>query len=134
MNTKLNEVKEWIQSAELDLLSSRILLKHKPPVLETACFHCQQVVEKSLKAFLVWRSVPFEKVHNLTYLLDICEAQEADFADLRDETESLSPYAVELRYPSINMKISQEEAQEALDITEKMWSFVLKLLPDKIRC
>lgn len=45
MNPRLDEVREWLQKAEKDLLSARILLKHDPPVLETACFHCQQVAE-----------------------------------------------------------------------------------------
>ena len=64
-----DEVQAWLLKAANDLLSARILLGHDPPVLETACFHCQQTVEKVLKAFLVWQAVPFEKVHSLTYLL-----------------------------------------------------------------
>ena len=60
MNRGLAEVqegvKEWLQKAKNDLLSARILLEHDPPVLDTACFHCQQTVEKGLKAFLIWNA------------------------------------------------------------------------------
>jgi hypothetical protein len=63
--TRLDEVRAWVQKAQNDLLSARILLEHKPPILDTAAFHCQQAVEKGLKAFLVWKEVPFEKVHSL---------------------------------------------------------------------
>ena len=66
MNLRLDEVSEWLQKAERDLLSAQILLEHDPPVLETTCFHCQQAVEKTLKAYLVWREVSFERVHSLT--------------------------------------------------------------------
>jgi HEPN domain-containing protein len=134
MNPKLDEVREWLQKAERDLLSARILLEHDPPVLETACFHCQQAVEKALKAFLVWKAVPFEKVHSLTYLLDLCEVQESGFTSLRNMAETLAPYAIEVRYPGEDMEISQEEAQEALATTETMWSFVLNLIPGVSYC
>jgi HEPN domain-containing protein len=94
MSVSLDEVREWLQKAEKDLLSARILLGHDPPVLETACFHCQQTVEKALKAFLVSKAVHFEKVHSLTYLLDLCEVQEPGFTSLRDMAETLAPYAI----------------------------------------
>ena len=134
MSPKLDEVREWLQKAEKDLLSARILLEHEPPVPETACFHCQQTVEKALKAFLVWKTVPFEKVHSLTYLLDLCEAQEPGFASLRDKAETLAPYAVEVRYPGEVMEISQEEAQEALATAEAVWNFILNLIPNGTHC
>ena len=92
-----DEVQGWLQKAANDLLSARILLGHDPPVLETACFHCQQTVEKVLKAFLVWQAVPFEKVHSLPYLLDLCEGQDSGYTSLRDRAETLAPYAVEVR-------------------------------------
>jgi HEPN domain-containing protein len=76
MSPQLAEVQEWLQKAHSNLLSARILLAHDPPVFDTACFHCQQAVEKALKAFLVWKEVPFEKVHSLVYLLDLGVAQE----------------------------------------------------------
>jgi len=71
MNHALDEVREWLQKGRNDLLSAQILIEHDPPVLDTASFHCQQAVEKALKAFLAWKAVPFEKVHSLTYLLDL---------------------------------------------------------------
>jgi len=128
MNPRLDEARAWLQKAEQDLLSARILLEHDPPVLETACFHCQQAVEKALKAYLVWKAVRFEKVHSLTYLLDLCEAQKPEFVSLRDKAETLAPYAIEVRYPGSSADISREEAREALAATETIWSFTLDLI------
>ena len=34
-----------------------------PPLLEDALFHCQQAVEKVLKALLTWHDEPFRKTH-----------------------------------------------------------------------
>ena len=132
MNHALDEVREWIQKGRNDLLSAQILIEHVPPVLDTASFHCQQAVEKALKAFLAWKAVPFEKVHSLTYLLDLCEVEEPGLASLRDRTETLAPYAVEIRYPGVVMEVSLEEAQEALATAEAVWDFVMGLLPREL--
>ena len=91
MPPQTDEVQGWLQKAANDLLSARILLRHDPPVLETACFHCQQTVENVLKAFLVWQAVPFEKVHSLPYLLDLCEGQDPGYTSIRDRAETLAP-------------------------------------------
>jgi len=134
-NDEINEVKLWLQKAKQDLLSAQILLRNVPPILETACFHCQQTVEKSLKAFLVWKKIPFEKVHNLTYLMDLCESQESEFAFFRDMAENLESYAVVIRYPSENIAISQKDADEAISTAETIWSFILTLIfpPDECK-
>jgi len=132
MNHALDEVREWLQKGRNDLLSAQILIEHVPPVLDTASFHCQQAVEKALKAFLAWKAVPFGKVHSLTYLLDLCEVEEPGSASLRDRTETLAPYAVEIRYPGVVMEVSLEEAQEALATAEAVWDFVMGLLPREL--
>lgn len=54
MNPKFEECAEWLRKARNDLVSARILLAHGDPVTDTACFRCQQSVEKTLKAFLVY--------------------------------------------------------------------------------
>ena len=128
MKSITNEVKEWLQKAEQDLFAARVLLEHVPPVLEPACFHCQQAVEKALKAFLVSKSISFEEVHSLTYLLDLCELQEPKFVLLRNNIERLSPYAVKIRYPTKSIIVTQEIAQESLTITEFTWNFILNLI------
>ncbi len=133
MNPRLDEIREWIQKAKNDLTSAHILLEHDPPVLDTASFHCQQAVEKVLKAFLVWKGIPFERVHSLTYFLDLCEAQEPRFGSLRERAEALAPYAVEIRYPGAIMEVSQTEAQEAFAAAEALWDFVINLLPRDTR-
>jgi HEPN domain-containing protein len=61
------EVKAWLQKAHSDLRAAQILATHGPVVLDAAVFHCQQAAEKALKAFLIWKAVPFDRVHNLTY-------------------------------------------------------------------
>ena len=133
MNPLHDEARAWLRKASSDLLSARILVEHSPLVLGAAAFHGQQAVEKTLKAFLVWRSVPFERVHSLVYLMDLCEVEEPGFASLREETESLAPFAVEIRYPGDAPEISLEEARKALAGAEAVWEFVRDLLPRELQ-
>ena len=100
--------------------------------METACFHCQQGVEKALKAFLVWKAIPFEKVHSLSYVLDLCERQDPGYGSIREKTETLAPYAVEVRYPGEIMEVSRAEAEAPLATAEAVWQFVLNLLPSEL--
>jgi HEPN domain-containing protein len=132
MQPATDEVIEWLTKAERDLMAAAILIDHEPPVLDAACFHCQQAVEKTLKAFLVWQAVPFEKVHNLAYLLDLCASKEAGFASLREQAESLTPYAVEARYPGELLNVARAEAADALESARSVWSFIGGLLPEEL--
>ncbi|MDD3828204.1 MAG: HEPN domain-containing protein [Anaerolineae bacterium] len=133
MNPLLEEARAWLRKARSDLLSARVLVEHSPLVLGPAAFHCQQAAEKTLKAFLISRSVPFERVHSLVYLVDLCKVQDPAFASLRETTESLAPYAVEIRYPGDAPDISLDEARKAVADAEEVWMFVLARLPSALQ-
>jgi hypothetical protein len=58
--------------------------------------------------------------------------ENADFAGLRDAAESLTPYAVEIRYPGERLQLSRADVREALAGAEMTWRFVLKCLPHNL--
>jgi len=128
MNPNLDEIREWFQVAEDDLTSAQILLDHEPPIINTACFHCQQAIEKTLKAFLVWKNEPFEKTHDLTYLLELCEIHGLAFDFLKDKAKTITSYAAEIRYPLASLEVTLNEAQEALDIANNVWRVIRSLI------
>lgn len=61
-------------------------------------FHCQQAVEKALKAVLAMRGVEFPYTHDLEALVELCEEHEIDVPEDLSDVDSLSPFAVRLRY------------------------------------
>ena len=63
--------KEWIEKADHDLGSAKLIYLHIPQYFDTIAFHCQQATEKYLKAMLVFYDVEFQRSHNLVYLLDL---------------------------------------------------------------
>lgn len=128
MNPESDEVNEWLLIAEDDLASAQILLNYRPQSLRIACFLCQQSIEKALKAFLVWKNEPFEKTHNISYLIDLCKTHGLEIDFLRDKAGILTFYAVEFRYPSDELKISKEEADEALEIAKDVWRLISNII------
>ena len=44
----------WLAKAQLDLRSAEHAFAASPPLLEDAAFHCQQTVEKAMKARLAY--------------------------------------------------------------------------------
>lgn len=91
MSAPPENVKAWLEKAVEDPVSAKILIEHKPAILNTACFHCQQAAEKSLKSFLVFKEIEFEKLHNMNYLMNLCVMADKEFESLDEQAELLNP-------------------------------------------
>ena len=63
---------QWMEKAEHDLIAAKLIIEHQPTILDIACFHCQQAVEKYLKTFLVFKKEEFPRTHNLDLLIQNC--------------------------------------------------------------
>ncbi|MBI5117938.1 HEPN domain-containing protein, partial [Candidatus Poribacteria bacterium] len=61
-------IERWLQKANNDLRTAETMLRVDPPTTDTMCFHAQQYVEKSLKAYLVHIDQHVEKTHYLPRL------------------------------------------------------------------
>jgi HEPN domain-containing protein len=61
------ETKNWLIKAINDYKTAEKLinLPENEIITDTLCFHCQQAVEKLLKAFLVYHKIGFQKVHTI---------------------------------------------------------------------
>ncbi len=90
---------------------------------DVAASHCQQAVDKMLKAYLVSRGIEFEKVHDLRRLLDHCADDDGEFDSLREAAEPLTLYAIAFRYPG-PADPTRQEVESALQVVERVWTFV----------
>lgn len=85
----------WIQRADSDISSARHLAENMRPVpTEIVCFHCQQAVEKYLKAFLALNNMGSPKTHDLIELVKLCCKYDEDFFTLNPKCDFLLPFAV----------------------------------------
>jgi HEPN domain-containing protein len=60
-------VKEWIQLADNDLYSAKILNEAYKRPYEIICYHCAQAVEKYFKGFLTYHNIIPKKTHDLVF-------------------------------------------------------------------
>lgn len=85
-----------------------------------------------LKAFLVLQSIRFERVHNLSYLMELCQKQYPLLSEIRSKVDELTPFAVEIRYPGDLLEISLEEAKDIFRSTEEIVGFLVKCFPQEV--
>ena len=126
---KHTEIQKWLIKSQHDIGSACRLMDGEEPYLDTAVYHCQQAVEKAMKAFLTYHDIVFEKTHNLTVLLELSLPVEPTFEQWREVADKLTPYAVQLRYPDDVLEPEQHEAEQALQHAQAFVDFILPLLP-----
>ena len=91
---------------------------------EDLCFDCEQAVEKSLKALLVSIDLSFPRTHSISHLIELIEEQNIKVPDEIKDSISLTAYAVSTRYPGDFEPVDEQEYQEALEISDKVFNWV----------
>ncbi|MCK8826572.1 HEPN domain-containing protein [Natroniella acetigena] len=115
-------IEAWIKKAENDLKAAEVLMEGD--ILDAAIYHTQQCAEKSLKAFIIYKTKSFSKTHNLTKLVKICNNIDKEFKQFKNQAEKLTPYAVEFRYPGDELTPAKKEVEEAIKMAGKIFKFV----------
>ncbi|MBL7163641.1 MAG: HEPN domain-containing protein [Anaerolineales bacterium] len=124
--SEANNPLAWATRAEEDFIMARLALRQKPPLSYSACFHAQQCAEKYLKALLVSKGVAFPRTHDLLLLQTLCEQASIFVAVNEKDLNTLSDYAVRVRYPGEDP--IPEEAKEALEIAKATRKFSKQFL------
>lgn len=102
-------------------------MKDVEDVTEIVCFHCQQAVEKYLKALLIKNNKEVTKTHNIDFLLKQCMEINSVFEEYIGNP--LSEYAVDTRYPDIRYIPSKDEMGEAIILMNK----IIKEVQNKLK-
>ena len=124
MNEQVDNIKQWIIKGDHDLGTAKITILHIPEYLDTVTFHCQQAVEKYLKAYLIFQNTTFKFSHDLIYLLELINQTDTDFEKYYDMVSELQGYAVEIRYPNETIFLSKENVEKAIIIAKNVREFV----------
>jgi HEPN domain-containing protein len=113
-------VQQWLDKAAVDLAAAEQLSgRHAGPSLSFAgvvAFHCQQAVEKYVKAFLVRHQVEFPRTHDIAKLLDRVAAVDSGMAESLRSAELLTPFGVEMRYPGDTPELLPAGETEAIEL------------------
>jgi len=118
-----NYLDQWYFKADGDYRTAEILLEHYPIQADIICFHCQQAVEKWLKAYLVYNGVDEPpKIHDLTKLLTLCAEFDSSFELIHSQCDALTEYGVIPRYPD-EFEVTDRQAQRAFEYAQEIRNF-----------
>jgi hypothetical protein len=85
-------------------------------------FHAQQADEKRIKAVLAHDEVPYERTHNIAYLLALLDGAGIPKPDRADDLPNLSPWAAELRYARQSEAVPNRQEMLSLVKQTKAWA------------
>lgn len=116
-------IRRWLIKANNDFKLAKLSLTYDNSLTGLICFHCQQSVEKFLKAYLISKNFRFGKTHDIEYLWKKCVELDSEFENLN--VGNLSRYAVEPQYPEQVPEPTINEASDAYDIVIEVKKFIL---------
>jgi HEPN domain-containing protein len=107
--------RSWVRKAERDFkVASGLLQRWAPGYGDAACFHCQQAVEKYLKARLMAAGIRFPRTHDLAALLALLLPIDPLWQSFDKACNTLTKYAVDVRYPGDDA--TKRDALQALKL------------------
>lgn len=125
-NTDSRRYYEWLERANEDILSAT-LLRQSEECLNNAAFHCQQTIEKALKAYILLKSDVLVDGHNLTWLCRRAMKYDREFTQWLDECASLNHCYIETRYPAdIPLDITRDDIKRYYKMAGDMYLFICR--------
>ncbi|NPV01499.1 MAG: HEPN domain-containing protein [Brevinematales bacterium] len=116
-----------MEKAGHDLETADRTSENRPEHTDIITFHCQQVVEKSLKAFLVNSERKIKRNHDILELLAECIDIDESFIEFKTGiVYRLDEIGVSIRYTDIEDDPSPEEASEFCKYAKKVYIFIKK--------
>jgi len=120
--------KQWIQKARSDWRTVEILQAEEECPADSVCFHCQQYVEKLLKAMLTKNGVEVPKTHDIRRLAQMAERFVPALSDIIERADKLTIYGVETRYPGRVFAAGPDQMRQAIEIAEEVGKLILSKL------
>ena len=129
MNDQTREsVRQWRAKAQSDWTAVEILMASERCPAETVCFHCQQFVEKLLKAFLTRHGIEAPRTHDLRRLIQLAEPFAPELSRLSDASDTLTIHGVETRYPGDWRQIERSEMNQVVELSRQFGDILLAKL------
>ena len=117
-------VTRWVLKADHDLGTAKLTYLHLPEYSDTISFHCQQAVEKYIKALLIFYDIEFMRSHNLVYLLSILADKIIIDNTLYENAIKLNSFSVEIRYPNEILELTKGELELSIKTAEDFQKLV----------
>ena len=114
---------EWMRFARMDCeVANHAFHTMRPKPLEIICYHCQQAVEKALKAYLVAQYEEPPRTHDLNLLWGLCKNHDERFEAILQPCSGLNRYGIQPKYPH-DLQLTEGDTALALRRAEAVLSF-----------
>ena len=115
---------KWLDKALCDLQCARLLLTYGGDHYNIA-FHCQQAIEKALKAYILLKSDVLVDGHNLTWLCRQAKKYDKGFHQWFDESADLNQCYIETRYPAdIEREYTYKMVRNFYRMAREMYQYI----------
>jgi HEPN domain-containing protein len=131
-DSTLESVRQWFARARADWETVNVLLGNADSPAESIAFHCQQYVEKLLKAFLTMHHIEAPRTHDVRRLVQLAAPLVPELKELMDSADTLTDYAVAVRYPDEWREIEAEEVQAVCTTAKRFAAILLPLVQQPI--
>ncbi len=124
-------VRRRMEKADADLEAAERLgpvVADSSRLREIVGFHCQQTVEKYLKALLTFHQVEFPRTHELDRLLLLVAHVNRDVAEELGGARWLGPFGVDARYPGDGAEMLPGEEVRAIMLARFAQEVVRRVL------
>lgn len=115
MASQIDLAQQLLTLARDDAAAARVMVDNGEVTDAIIGFHSQQAVEKALKAVLAASGVDFPFTHDLSALIELCEAKigGAGVPTELEEVDRLSPYGARARYGGADPStVDRRQAQQ----------------------
>lgn len=128
----MTAAQEWLNFANDDIRTADIILPEG--IFNMVCFHSQQAVEKSLKAFLRHHNNKIPYLHILEELCERCAEIDSSFSQMMNDCIALDIFYQPTRYPEAPAGSlpegtpTKQQAEEMLEKAKNIFAFVQQRL------
>lgn len=117
---------DWLGRAGEDLQCAMLLLRDDD-CYNCIAFHCQQTIEKALKAYILVRSDILVDGHNLTWLCKRAMKYNKAFAVWLNDSAALNKCYIETRYPAdIPPNLKYDQVQGYYNMAKDLYMFICR--------
>lgn len=118
---------KWLKIARDELGTAKALSTFGLEHASTTLFLCQQIAEKSIKAYLAFENKKIKKIHDINELVN--EIENINLKHSLQQAHFLTQYVAKFRYPQlVEEDPTQEDVTKALKIAESTYQTILKYL------
>ena len=117
---------DWLDRAGEDILCANLLME-SDPCYNNAAFHCQQAIEKALKAYILFHTGLLPDGHNLTWLCKKASSIHSSFKQYLEMSTALNRCYIETRYPADHpINLGYREILHYYKMACEMYLFICK--------